>query len=198
MSTHVLLLRHGESEWNADGRWAGQADPPLSSRGRRQADHAAGQLPAIDRLVHSDLRRAVETATRVTAGAELADPALIEPAFRERRAGEWEGLTKEEIEKAWPGFLDQSLRPPGFEDDASLLTRTTEALIGLGRRHRGQRVLVVCHGGVIRAHERRHGAPDERVPNLGGRWLQVDGHDLVLGERVILLGEDELTCPPEV
>ncbi len=59
--TRILLVRHGESEWNADGRWQGQADPPLTERGRRQAVHAASALGTIDAIVTSDLERASET-----------------------------------------------------------------------------------------------------------------------------------------
>ena len=56
--TRVLLVRHGQSEWNADGRWQGQADPALTDLGRHQALHASRSLGSVDAIVASDLQRA--------------------------------------------------------------------------------------------------------------------------------------------
>src|SRR5690606_40076504 len=102
--THLLLCRHGQSTWNAAGRWQGQADPPLSDLGRLQAQHAAKAVGAVDLIVASDLERARDTAL-IIAEAIGVGPVVIEPDLRERDAGEWSGLTREEIEAEWPGYL---------------------------------------------------------------------------------------------
>jgi len=112
--TRVLLIRHGQSEWNADGRWQGQADPPLTDLGRHQALHAARNLGTVDAIVASDLQRASETAL-IIAEALGIGPVVVEASLRERDAGEWSGLTRAEIERDWPGYLD----PPPTDRPAS-------------------------------------------------------------------------------
>ena len=112
--TRVLLIRHGQSEWNADGRWQGQADPPLTDLGRHQALHASRNLGVVDAIVASDLQRATETAL-IIAGELGVGPLVLEPGLRERDAGEWSGLTRAEIERDWPGYLD----PPPADRHAS-------------------------------------------------------------------------------
>ena len=191
------MLRHGQSEWNALGRWQGQADPPLSELGERQAAAAADNLPRFDAVVASDLDRAVQTATILAERAGLG-PVRTDPALRERAAGEWEGLDRTQIEEAWPGYLAERRRPPGFENDDVLLDRTEAALSRLVAEFGGKQLLVVCHGGVIRAHERRLGEQDgDRVPNLGGRWLHHDPtDDFTLGDRIVLIDEN-VTAPAE-
>ena len=104
--TRILLVRHGESEWNATRRWQGQADPPLTDLGRTQAAHAAAALGAVDAIVTSDLQRASATA-QVIADALGLDAPMIDPRLRERDAGEWSGLTREEIHDQWPGYLTE-------------------------------------------------------------------------------------------
>ena len=218
--TRVLLIRHGQSEWNADGRWQGQADPPLTDLGRHQAMHAARNLGAVDAIVASDLQRASETAL-IVAEALGVGPVVLEPGLRERDAGEWSGLTRAEIERDWPGYLDSPSadrhaafgrppgpatvgtpsvgrrRPPGWEPDDVLLDRVVAAL---GRVHdlapEGE-VIAVTHGGVVYALEGRLGSPFERLANLGGRWIDVGpgGEPRALGDRVVLVDPDELTIP---
>src|SRR5580698_2933262 len=124
MPTRVLLLRHGQSTWNAEGRWQGQADPPLSDDGRlaAKAFAATADLREIDAVVSSDLVRALETATTITDACGWAPPTTLR-GLRERDAGEWEGLTREEIESSWPGALTQSPRIPGGETAAALTSR---------------------------------------------------------------------------
>jgi broad specificity phosphatase PhoE len=182
----MLLARHGQSEWNALGRWQGQADPPLSTLGRRQAEAAAGHLGTVDAIVSSDLDRAATTATIIAAALGVG-PVLVEPRLRERSAGEWSGLTRDEIEAQWPGWLAERRRPPGFEPDESLLTRTRAALDDIEAGHAGAEVLVVTHGGVVYVLEAAAGLPFARLPNLAGRWLDHDGRDVVLGDRIELV-----------
>ncbi|UCE85487.1 MAG: histidine phosphatase family protein, partial [Deltaproteobacteria bacterium] len=103
----ALLIRHGQSTWNAAGRWQGQGDPPLSDAGRRQARALAGALAAararFDALLSSDLARARETAAIL--GEALSLEPEIEPRLRERNVGSWSGRTRREIERSWPEEL---------------------------------------------------------------------------------------------
>jgi broad specificity phosphatase PhoE len=224
--TRVLLVRHGQSEWNADGRWQGQADPPLTDLGRHQAQHASRNLGVVDAIVSSDLQRASATAL-IIAGELGVGPLVLEPGLRERDAGEWSGLTRAEIERDWPGYLDQTTpfrpttapgaghgpaadaaaqaagerrRPPSWEPDEALLERV---LAALGRVHDlapGGEVIAVTHGGVVYALEGLLGASFERLANLGGRWIEVGpgGEVQRLGDRVILVDPDELTVPSQI
>jgi probable phosphoglycerate mutase len=217
--TRVLLIRHGQSEWNADGRWQGQADPPLTDLGRHQAQHAVRNLGVVDAIVASDLQRASETAMIISEALGVG-PVVLEPGMRERDAGEWSGLTRAEIERDWPGYLDsgsggrhaafagdpveqpkeERKRPPSWEPDPVLLDRVTAAL---GRVHDlapDGEVIVVTHGGVIYALEGRFGSPFERLANLGGRWMEIGpgGEQRRLGERVVLVDPDELTVPAQL
>ena len=186
--TRMLLARHGQSEWNALGRWQGQADPPLSTLGRRQAQAAAERIGTVDAIVASDLDRALTTAV-IIAEAIGVGPVLVEPRLRERSAGEWSGLTRDEIEERWPGYLAERRRPPGFESDESLLARTTEALADLAAAHPDAELLVVTHGGVVYVLESDAGLAFSRLPNLSGRWLAHDGDGVQLGERIELVDE---------
>lgn len=221
--TRVLLVRHGQSEWNADGRWQGQADPALTDLGRHQALHASRNLGVVDAIVASDLQRASETAL-IIAGELGVGPLVIEPGLRERDAGEWSGLTRAEIERDWPGYLDpppadrhasfgtgpaadaaaqpvaERRRPPSWEPDDVLLERVVAAL---GRIHDlapDGEVIAVTHGGVVYALEGMLGSPFERLANLGGRWIDVGpgGELRRLGDRVVLVDPDELTIPTQI
>jgi broad specificity phosphatase PhoE len=224
--TRVLLIRHGQSEWNAEGRWQGQADPPLTDLGRHQALHASRNLGVVDAIVASDLHRASETAL-IIAGELGVGPLVLEPGLRERDAGEWSGLTRAEIERDWPGYLDppssgrdpgagigpaagaaaatvrptsERRRPPSWEPDDALLERV---LTALGRVHDlspDGEVIAVTHGGVVYALEGLLGSPFERLANLGGRWIEVGpgGEVHRLGDRVVLVDPDELTVPSQI
>jgi broad specificity phosphatase PhoE len=201
-STRVLLVRHGQSTWNADARWQGQADPPLSALGEQQAVDAARHVHGVDALWSSDLHRARRTAELI--GEHLALGVHVEARLRERHAGEWQGRTRDEIEERWPGYLAAGRRPPGFEPDDALLDRVLAALTELRRAHEGGSVLVVTHGGIVRTVERHLG--DEvggLLPNLGGRWITMaseanDGAGWALGERVLLLEDVPVTRPEQL
>jgi len=103
--TALWFARHGQSTWNAEGRWQGQADPPLSALGRVQAEALAEALAGagIALLAASDLARARETAAIV--GARLGLAPVLEPALREHDVGAWSGLTRTEVEARWPAEL---------------------------------------------------------------------------------------------
>lgn len=198
--TRILLVRHGQSTWNADGRWQGRADPPLSELGERQAEVAADKAVefGITRIWASPLVRADQTARILSSrlGLEVEnDVRLVE-----RDAGDWTGKTRAEIEDGWPGFLDGGLRPNGFETDDVLHERAVAAMADIGRDAH-EPVVVVSHGGLIRVVERALGSEPHSVPNLGGLDLRrlADG-TLALSDRIVLIDAHAVTVtsPPEV
>jgi broad specificity phosphatase PhoE len=192
----ILVVRHGQSEWNADGRWQGQADPPLSELGEQQAVAAARAVGVVDGIYASDLERASRTAVLIA--AELGADVLLDPRLRERHAGPWQGLTRAEISEGWPGFLQSGQRPEGYERDPSVVARVMAALDAIAEAHDGD-VLVVSHGGVVKVLERHLGdGDDELVPNLGGRWITHDGEAYRLGDRAVLLDESQVTRPQQL
>jgi 2,3-bisphosphoglycerate-dependent phosphoglycerate mutase len=194
----LLLVRHGESTWNAMSRWQGQADPPLSPFGERQAEDAAvrlAEMATIEAVWASNLVRARRTGELIARHLGITH-VREEPRLRERDVGAWSGLTRDEIEERWPGYLAARRSPPDFEGDDELLVRTSAGLAAAVEGSGPGDVLIVTHGGVIRTIERSLGATPERMPNLGGRWLLADTPtDLSLGERVVLLEPDEVTVP---
>jgi broad specificity phosphatase PhoE len=177
----ILLLRHGQSEWNAVMRWQGTFDSSLTELGRAQALDTARLLVDLDvkfsALWASDLSRAAETGSIIGRALRLGAP-QIEPRIREAHAGEWEGMTPDEIESGWPGWLDAHRRPPSFEPFHTVAERCSEALLDIARStvktgSDQASVLVVAHSGVIRTMIRHLGGHDDRVPNLGGIWLEA-------------------------
>lgn len=175
--TRVLVLRHGQSEWNASGRWQGQADPPLTALGFEQAGIAgrllASECPPFDAVMSSDLERARHTAESVarSVGCEVL---TTDPRWRENDAGEWQGLMASEIREQWPGYLENGRRPPGFETPASTWSRAEAALTDIQARWPGGCVLVISHGGVIRVMRQHLAGVDNRFPNLSGSWFETD------------------------
>lgn len=153
MTTQMLLVRHGQTEWNSTGRWQGQSDIPLNETGRAQAQALARRLAGwpITALYSSDLRRAADTAGYV--GAALNLPYETDPAWRERSFGVLEGLTMPEVAARYPEAYAQIARDdyalPGGEDDAALSRRVVDAFERVSARHPGEMVAVVSHGGAI-------------------------------------------------
>ncbi len=153
----LLLIRHAESSWNAAGRWQGHGDPPLSDRGRAQANALARELAheTIDVLVSSDLRRAAETAA-IVGQARGLQPEL-NPRLRELDLGDWEGLTSDQIERTAGDVLrrlndgDLDVRPGGGENLRELEQRAFSVVTELVDAHLGRRLAIVTHLGVIRA-----------------------------------------------
>jgi broad specificity phosphatase PhoE len=196
--TRVLLVRHGQSEWNAEGRWQGQADPPLTDLGRLQAREAARALGTVDAVWASDLQRAVETAT-IIADQLGVGPVVVDPDLRERDAGEFSGLTRPEIAARFPGYLDDGRRPPGWEPDEALVARALRALHAIAAEVPGGDVLVITHGGLVYALEQHLGEEFVRLANAEGRWLEVGpGAGLRLGERVLLSAPEDTTVPNQI
>lgn len=187
MST-ILIVRHGQSTWNAAGRWQGQADPPLSELGVEQAERAAAVIDRVDAVWSSDLERANHTARILAAPHGLA--VVADARVRERAAGPWTGLTRDEIDAQYPGHLVDGRRPPGYEDDDSLATRAFAALTEFAESLAGGTGVVVSHGGVILTVERWHGIERTPIHNLEARWLEVAPESptgFTVGARVALM-----------
>ena len=183
----LLLVRHGQSEWNAVGRWQGQADPPLTDLGRQQATAAATKLNTFDAIWASDLQRARDTAQLIAGALDVGD-VRIDPRLRERDAGLWSGLTRPEIEEQYPGFLDDGRRPDGWEYNDKLRERALAAVLDIvGELGAGGKALVATHGGLIYCLEATLDEEGPRIPNLGARELLVGPSGIELGDRYDLL-----------
>ncbi|MCS6845218.1 MAG: histidine phosphatase family protein [Caldilineales bacterium] len=155
--TTLLLLRHGETEWNLTGRWQGQAaDTPLTDLGRQQARIVAQRLRSypIQAIYSSDLARAFETAQIV--GEALGLAPIPEPGLRESDIGAWMGLTWEEIVARFPDevaamLAGQDVRRGGGESFTELQARLGATAERIVARHPGQTVLLVSHGAALRS-----------------------------------------------
>ena len=170
----LLILRHGQSEWNAQGKWQGQADPPLTKVGEKQAKAAAQKLLSVcksfDKIASSDLRRARRTA-EIIAQVNGGDVS-VHKEFRERHAGVWQGLTRSEIEASWPNAIADQRWPEGYESDDSVIQRVVPGLERL--KENNKNVLLIAHAGLIRALDRFTDAEETSITNnLSGRWYQL-------------------------
>ncbi|HVL06061.1 MAG TPA: histidine phosphatase family protein [Acidimicrobiales bacterium] len=193
----LLLLRHGQSTWNAAGRWQGQADPPLSPLGEEQARDAAERLThgQFSRVVASDLRRALRTAEILAEALGL--PVEVEPDLREIDVGDWQGLTRGEIDEREPGALadwseGRSESTPGGETRTHLTDRARAVLLRVAAEAgAGDRVLLVSHGALIRNLDRSLGVRPHGVGNLAGRWYEVDGAGALVPAELVSLADPE-------
>ena len=153
MTTTIVLVRHGETDWNRERRYQGHADTPLNEAGRAQARELAEILrpERVSAVYTSPLRRASETA-RIVADRLGLEARELEP-LREIDVGDWQGLTVDEVRARYPERADVSWHSgwPNGETHDELSARVVPALLELGRRHAGDRVLGVTHAGPIRA-----------------------------------------------
>ena len=154
--TTVYLARHGQSDWNAANRFQGHSDRPLTELGRGQAAALAEELESqepLSAIYASPLRRALETASIV--GARLGLEPVPVDDLREVDVGGWSGLSRNEVEERFPDAFRRWLDGgEGWEDGetyADMATRVMEALRLIAENHPEDTVLVVSHGGPIRA-----------------------------------------------
>jgi glucosyl-3-phosphoglycerate phosphatase len=178
MTARLLLIRHGESTWNAEHRLQGQADPPLSPLGHEQSAALRpflADLPA--RRLSSDLTRAVETAEVLGLGGAPTDR-----RWREIDIGDWAGHTLDELDAADVAAWQRGeLAPPNAETFAQLQARVAEAVDEL----RGEDAIVVAHGGCVRAATAHlTGADPRRLAPPANASLTVIEH----GDRIRLHG----------
>ena len=152
-----FLVRHGETDWNAEGRAQGQLHVPLNDKGLAQAQAIAARLQPIrfTAAYASDLRRVTQTAEPIMRGRDV--PLVTLPALREKSFGEWEGLTFAEAEARFPEQYaslfsgDDSCAPPGGESDRQLYERVAAGVDRLREQHGRDdgNLLVVAHGGSL-------------------------------------------------
>ncbi|HET7566757.1 MAG TPA: histidine phosphatase family protein [Gaiellaceae bacterium] len=163
--TTLLLVRHGETDWNAEGRLQGHTDTPLNDYGRRQAKQLAEQLAGepLDAVYASDLARARETAEIL--GERLGLTVVLDPGLREKNWGSWEGLTGPERDTVeFEGESTEEHRD-----------RILGALRRIAERHPDGRVLVVTHGGSMRrVQTAATGMAMPVVENCGRWWCAVE------------------------
>lgn len=154
-----FLVRHGETDWNVEGRAQGQMHVPLNDKGLAQAEAIAARLRPM-RFAHvysSDLRRVTQTAEAIMSGRDV--PLVTLPALRERGFGEWESLTFAEMEARYPEQCatifsgDDTTAPPGGESERDLYERVAAGVDRLRERHRGDDtdLLLIAHGGSLSA-----------------------------------------------
>ena len=155
--TEVILIRHGETEWNLSGRWQGHADSPLSARGIEQAEALGKRMlnEQLNSFYSSDLERARHT-SRLVGGPSEWNPEFME-SLRERDLGVLEGLTTDEMKVKYPQEY-QSFRNdgpeyqvPGGESFKQFYDRCSGALEEVAVRNPGKRIGVVTHGGFLGA-----------------------------------------------
>lgn len=189
MPTRLLLLRHGQSTWNAEGRWQGWADPPLTELGESQALSAVPALAAhrFGVIVTSDLRRAQRTSDILAEALRIAT-IRTDPGLRERSMGDWTGLTTLEIEERWPDAtkgrnIGVQALPPGGEEPGRFPERVRSALLRLAADFPDQTVLGVAHGAVIQMLDEQLGLePLPLIAALGGRWYEVTRDAILPGD----------------
>lgn len=169
-ATRIVLLRHGQTAWNAESRIQGQLDLPLDATGLWQAERLALALQGegIQVMVSSDLQRARQTAAPLAAALGLT--VQQDAALRERGFGRFEGHTYADIEAQWP---DETLRwrlrepdfgPGGGEPLQAFYDRSVQAVQALAERHAGLTLAVVAHGGVLDCLYRAANRVDLRAP----------------------------------
>jgi broad specificity phosphatase PhoE len=153
--TTIYLARHGESDWNAANRFQGHSDRPLTDLGREQARRLADLVAAenVEAIYASPLSRALETARIVAARTGL--DVVVDEGLREVDTGSWSGLSRAEVRERYPeGFQRWITGGAGWEDGESyeeMAERVLAAVNRIAAAHPGGRVLLVSHGGPIRA-----------------------------------------------
>ncbi len=175
--TQFLLIRHAQSTWNAEGRWQGHANPPLSEEGRRQAERLSRELAdeKVDSVIASDLGRAAETAAIVASVWGLTP--RLDSRLRELDVGTWTGLTRDEIarvdSKALADFESgkPDARPGGGESRRELRRRVRATVAEIAREHAGRRVALVAHLGTVIGLR-----PGTVLANAG--WCQANASEL--------------------
>lgn len=199
--TRLILVRHGETEWNRQLRFQGQVDVPLNATGHEQARRVAQSLAAgeVHAVVSSDLARARQTAMPLVEHlAHRGGPALIESAaLREQSFGCVDGMRVDEIKQQHPGAWNQWVAfQADFAFDGGESTRRFHARVLQGLRevadaHRGQTLVVVTHGGVLDMVWRSvrtlslDGPRETHIPNGGINRLQCASDGAPAGWQIL-------------
>ncbi|MBJ8346823.1 histidine phosphatase family protein [Antrihabitans sp. YC2-6] len=186
----LVLLRHGQTDWNADDRMQGQLETELTDLGRTQAKEAARELaprrPLV--LISSDLHRAFDTASVVGEHAGVAP--TVDFRLRETHLGDWQGLTHTDVDSGYPGARvawrrDATMSPPGGESRVDVARRSRpvvdELFESIADGWLDAPVMLVAHGGLIAALTASLlDLPIDRWPILGGlgnaSWVELAAH----------------------
>ncbi|WP_232663029.1 histidine phosphatase family protein [Pseudonocardia sp. TRM90224] len=186
----LVLLRHGQTDYNVAGRMQGHIDSMLTDSGRAQAAAVAPEIARLapDLIISSDLKRAVDTADVVGAATSL--PVKLDPRLRETHLGEWQGQTVADIEQAWPGAIavwrsDPAWAPPGGESRLEVVRRSRPVVEELDDEFADGPdtcVVLVAHGGLIAGLVSAMLAlPTSAWPSIGGvgncRWAALARRD---------------------
>lgn len=184
----LILVRHGVTAWNREGRWQGRLDPPLSDDGRREATLLAARVAADAdlrpaRIISSSLGRALQSAQEI--GGVIDVPVEPDDRLVEIGAGEWEGRTHDELEatdgeryRAWRS-QESDVRPPGGEALDDVIGRVRELLSELDATPGPWPAMLVSHGGILRVLA-------NLLFELPGRWvwnLDVDNASIAAATR---------------
>jgi len=196
--TRLILIRHGETDWNVEGRYQGQADPPLNEHGREQAQKLAADLrdAGLDILYSSPLRRARETAQALEGCLGLS--VRFDGRLMEVSQGDWEGRRRGRIEQLYPELLRRwevdpwSASPPGGETLLEVQARVNAALDEILARHPGRCVGVVTHRLPIMLIKLRYrGLSSEAAQTLhlpNAYWEEIPITDTGSTDRFALTG----------
>ncbi len=184
--TRFGLLRHGKTEWNQTKRIQGQKDSPLTPEARHKADQWGNVLIGVgwDRIISSDLGRAVETATLIN--QSLRVPMVQDSRLKEQDWGRWTGKTLTQLKEKEKQRLTEQVNagwnfcPPGGEDRCSVLERSQAALLFAGTNWAGETILVVTHEGVIKS----------LIYHLSGRKFLPSEPPLIRGNHIHWLSYD--------
>lgn len=157
MKTTLLLIRHGETEWNTLGKFQGCTDIDLSEEGIKQAELLKDRLKGdFDFIYTSPLSRALETANILSAGTKKE--VTIANEIREINFGEWEGLTLREISERYPEIFKvwrvdkkESYICGGDSSINNAANRATKCILDIVSKHKGEKIVIVAHGGIIKA-----------------------------------------------
>jgi len=186
----LILLRHGQTDYNVAGRMQGHLESMLTATGLEQAVRVAPAVAGMtpERLVSSDLRRAVDTADAV--GAACGLPVKVDPRLRETHLGQWQGLSVDEVEAGWPGAIatwrsDPGWAPPDGESRIEVVRRARPVIDELDAEFEGPptaTVVLIAHGGLIAGLvSGLMGLPAAAWPSIGGigncRWAVLARRD---------------------
>jgi len=185
MTTILYLVRHGETDWNATGRWQGHTDVPLNERGMQQARLLAQRLLRegihFDAIYSSDLTRAYQTAWEI--GSLLKVAVQLWPPLREIDMGEWSGLTRDEIRARYSDAYARLERGEDIrrgiigETKAAMRQRVTHSVEAMVAQHPDETLALVTHGGPVRALvsyvAERYGGTVSRANHIGNTSLTI-------------------------
>ncbi len=187
----ICLVRHGETDWNRAGRLQGHTDTPLNSKGRQQALEVARSLAREpwDALYSSHLERALETAAIIGDVLDLSPRA--DRNLSERFFGGIHGLTAAEMDREFPWHRRSRLGITQMEPDEAFRLRIREVMTRIGRRHLGEKVILVTHGGFMRSfllNDLLHSGIPQSVGNCEAQRVRYLGPGLWVPESPELNG----------